>query len=81
MKMMLKCLEVYGNKPYKERSAGIVAAPETGEACYDCMKCAKRCPVSAISFENPRIADANKCIHCCACVKACPVKLNILIMK
>ena len=38
------------------------------------MKCAKECPVSAISFENPRIADANKCIHCCACVKACPVK-------
>ena len=67
-------LKVSGNKPYKERSAGIAAAPETGEACYDCMKCAEECPVSAISYENTRIADINKCIHCCACVKACPVK-------
>ena len=66
-------LKVPGNKPYKERSAGIAAAPKTGEACYDCMKCAKECPVLAISFEDPRIADIDKCIHCCACVKNCPV--------
>ena len=67
-------LKVPGNKPYKERTAGIIAAPETGEACYDCMKCAKECPVSAISFDDPRTADINKCIHCCACVKGCPVE-------
>ena len=70
----IEILEVPGNKPYKERSAGIVAAPETGETCYDCMKCAEECPVSAISFGNPRTADINKCIHCCACVKGCPVE-------
>ena len=69
-----KILEVKGNKPYKERGAGFRAAPETGEACYDCMKCAKECPVSAISFDDPRKADADKCIHCCACVKTCPVE-------
>lgn len=67
-------LKISGNKPYKERSAGITAAPETGSACYDCMKCAKECPVSAISFDDSRKADADKCIHCCACVKTCPVK-------
>ena len=67
-------LKVSGNKPYKERSAGILAAPKTKEICYDCMKCAKECPVSAISFDNSRTADAGKCIHCCACVKTCPVE-------
>ena len=67
-------LEVPGNKPYKERTAGFTAAPKTGEACYDCMKCARECPVSAISFDDPRIADADKCIHCFACVKNCPVE-------
>lgn len=67
-------LKVSGNKPYKERTAGITAAPKTIDTCYDCMKCAKDCPVSAISFDNPRIADIDKCIHCCACVKECPVE-------
>ena len=67
-------LEVPGNVPYKERSLSITAAPETTNACYDCMKCAKECPVSAISFDDPRITEASKCIHCCACVKNCPVE-------
>ena len=44
------------------------------ELCKGCSKCARGCPVSAISGEikKPFVIDRDKCIKCGACVTACP---------
>jgi len=44
------------------------------EKCRGCTKCAKQCPMEAISGQvrKPHVIDADKCIKCNACVKACP---------
>ncbi len=44
--------------------------------CKGCSKCAKICPVSAISgkIKEPFVIDRNKCIKCGACLDTCPFK-------
>lgn len=44
------------------------------EKCKGCSKCARNCPVSAISGEirNPFTIDQSKCIKCGACIGNCP---------
>jgi NADH-quinone oxidoreductase subunit F len=44
--------------------------------CKGCSKCARSCPVSAISGEikSPFKIDTTKCIKCGACVQNCPFK-------
>ena len=46
------------------------------EVCRGCSKCARQCPVMAISGEikKPFKIDPNKCIKCGACETACPFK-------
>lgn len=46
------------------------------EKCKGCSKCAKICPVQAISGEvrKPFVIDTEKCIKCGACITACPFK-------
>lgn len=49
--------------------------------CRGCSKCARNCPVSAISGEikNPFVIDKTKCIKCGACASGCPFKAITLV--
>ena len=44
--------------------------------CIGCTKCARNCPVGAISgsLKNPHKIEQLKCIKCGLCLSACPVK-------
>lgn len=46
------------------------------DLCKGCSKCARNCPVGAISGEikSPFTIDQNKCIKCGACMEGCPFK-------
>ena len=46
------------------------------ELCKGCSKCARQCPVSAISgkVKEPFSIDLEKCIRCGSCLSACPFK-------
>lgn len=43
------------------------------EKCKGCSKCARKCPVNAISgkIKSPYVIDQDKCIKCGACVTNC----------
>ena len=46
------------------------------ELCKGCSKCAKQCPVGAITGEirSPFVIDTAKCIKCGACIDSCNFK-------
>lgn len=60
-----------GNRPYKELKTAAMK-PDVADNCVNCKKCARECPVEAISFDNVKEIDSSKCFSCMHCVAACP---------
>ena len=64
----------------KKCPAGVCTALKTykinAEKCKGCSKCARNCPVGAISgvVKSPFVIDTDKCIKCGACQAGCPFK-------
>ena len=50
------------------------------DLCKGCTKCARTCPVGAISgtVKHPHHIDQNKCIKCEACLTNCPFRAIVL---
>ncbi len=44
------------------------------ENCIDCGLCQKKCPMQAISLDDPRLTDHSECIVCQRCLHICPVQ-------
>ncbi|MDO5517109.1 MAG: 4Fe-4S binding protein, partial [Clostridium sp.] len=53
---------------------GLISYEIDEEKCRGCSKCARNCPVLAISGEirHPFVIDKEKCIKCGQCMEGCP---------
>lgn len=72
-----------GNRPYK-KAGGVGMVPKPTKECTRCGVCAVKCPVQAISRENPKKVDEKACISCMRCIAVCPQgarKLNPVMLS
>ena len=74
--------EIFANlqghwRPYTGKN-GTRAYVIDEDKCIGCTKCAKACPVSAISGEKkaPHRVDQSLCVKCDSCYMACPSKVQ-----
>ena len=66
-------VQVPGNKPYAQHPPTHFH-PSANEACVKCGVCVERCPIGAISAEEPEKCNGDLCINCLRCVKECPLQ-------
>ncbi len=69
---LLQQIDVKGNMPYKVFNQ-LPMYPTGNENCVECGVCASKCPVGAISIDNPRATDELKCLACGRCIIECAV--------
>lgn len=69
---ILQQIDVKGNMPYKVFNQ-LPIYPTADDTCINCGNCAIKCPVNAISKNDPRETDAEKCIACGRCIIECSV--------
>lgn len=70
-------VNVPGKIPYVKVS-NMPLKIKVNKNCIKCDKCAKRCPVGAISYDNPSSTNNKKCITCMRCIEECPQKARFL---
>ena len=68
----LQQIVVKGNESYKVFNQ-LPIYPSADEKCVKCGVCASKCPVGAISAENPQVTDELKCLACGRCIIECAV--------
>lgn len=51
---------------------GFMKKKEATDACIGCGKCARNCPVEAITMERKPVFNSKKCIACYRCENGCP---------
>lgn len=64
-------LKINGNPNYRKYQS-IPIKPHATSLCIKCGICAKNCPASAISMDNPKKTDKSKCVTCMRCTRICP---------
>ena len=74
----LTSVQIPGDPAYREKVGGDSPHPAAGKSCVSCGTCAKSCPLSAISLENPAETDGSRCINCMRCISICPAKARTL---
>jgi NAD-dependent dihydropyrimidine dehydrogenase PreA subunit len=54
---------------------GLITYEINPDTCIGCTRCARNCPVQAISgkAKGPHVIDASTCIRCGVCKQVCPV--------
>lgn len=68
-------LDIPGQYPYAKPPMGALPfSVKTNETCFYCNLCVGRCPVQAISPDNPKSIDDSICIRCGACLQICPAQ-------
>lgn len=71
----IQLLGIPGQYPYEKPPMGALPfSVATNETCFYCNLCVDRCPVKAISTDNPKEIDGDVCIRCGACIQICPAQ-------